>query len=127
MRAYFLAVGLALLAPGANAGGLGGAVVRAISPCWDAGSASVETLSSTVTVFASVRPDGSVETVKQVSASGPSVEATTVAFDLARRAILRCARSTLIPGLSDLDLTFDYVTMTITATARRGDGGPVKT
>lgn len=63
-----------------------------LTPCWNVGSLSSEALRSTVVVKIQINQDGTpiTESIKLDSSSGGSQEAARQAFEVARRAILRC-------------------------------------
>ena len=86
---------------------------RAIQQCWSVGSASTDTLRSIVTVGISMNRDGRPESVRRISAQGPSDAATNTAYEIARRAILRCAANAQLPAdkydhWREIEIEFDY-------------------
>jgi hypothetical protein len=104
--------GTAAAGPPLTAGEIDG-LRRAISACWTVGAASTETLRSVVTLGISMRRDGTPETVRLISAKSPSEAAGSVAYDIARRTVLRCARNATLPpekydSWREIEMVFDY-------------------
>ncbi|MBC7156363.1 MAG: hypothetical protein H5U20_02485 [Rhodobacteraceae bacterium] len=71
---------------------------RAISSCWNLGSASSEALRTTVVVGVSMAADGRPQSVRLISSDGATEAATATAFDAARRAIQRCIADANLPA-----------------------------
>lgn len=67
----------------------------AVAKCWNLGSSSTEALRTTVLVGFSLSPEGRVigSSLRLLSSSSDSDAATKIAFEAARRAILRCGAS----------------------------------
>ena len=85
-----------------------------ISKCWMTGSATADTLRSVVDVLATVNPDGSVEKVEIVAATAPTDNAKRTAFEIANRAIRRCARNEPSFAGKTVLLRSDYSEMRVT-------------
>lgn len=64
-----------------------------VSNCWNLGSSSSEALSTTVVVMVDMSREGRPTAIKLQSSDGPSENATRIAFDAARRAVIRCGAS----------------------------------
>lgn len=64
----------------------------AVSQCWNLGSSSTEALRVTVTVGMDMQTDGKpvASSIRMIDFDGGSRDAANIAFDAARRAILRC-------------------------------------
>lgn len=76
-------------------GGERDALRLAVQRCWNLGTASTEALRTTVTVYLRMAPDGRPEagSLRLAGFSGGSEAAARIAYDAARRAILRCGQS----------------------------------
>jgi len=93
----------------------------AVSSCWNVASLSSEALQTTVVVGASLTREGKPEagSIKMLFYSGGSQAAANVAFDAARRAILRCgSRGYKLPSEKyeqwrDIEFTFNPEKMRI--------------
>ncbi len=72
----------------------------AVQKCWNVGAVSTEALSVKVTVGVSMSRDGKPQDPRLLGYSGGSEAAANQAFDVARRAILRC-------GIGGYDLPAD--------------------
>ncbi len=66
------------------------ALRAAVQRCWNVGAISTEALKVVVTVGISMTRDGKPESLRLLGFSGGSEAAANIAFDTARRAILRC-------------------------------------
>jgi hypothetical protein len=62
----------------------------AVSACWNLGSASTDAMNTTVVVMVDMAADGKPTNIELVSSDGPTPEATNIAYEAARRAVLRC-------------------------------------
>jgi len=91
----------------------------AVSRCWNLGSASTDALNTTVVVLVQMARDGRPEGIEMVSSNGPNQEATRIAFEAARRAIIRCGTSGFgLPAEKydqwrEIEMTFDPGNMRI--------------
>jgi hypothetical protein len=63
----------------------------AVQACWNVGTLSSDAMLATVTVGMTMTQAGVPQNVRLIASDGQSEEATRVAFDFARRAILRCS------------------------------------
>ena len=85
----------------------------AVSACWNVGSSSSEALSTTVVVAVRMSISGKPESISLLSSNGKSDNATKIAFDAARRAILRCQKtgynlpSDKYSQWQDIEMTFN--------------------
>ncbi len=66
------------------------ALRAAVQRCWNVGAIDAEALKVVVTVGISMTRDGKPESLRLLGFSGGSEAAANIAFDTARRAILRC-------------------------------------
>lgn len=66
---------------------------RAVSACWNLGTASTEAMNTTVVVLVTMSPDARPQSITLQSSTGGSEAGTRAAFDAARRAIQRCGQS----------------------------------
>lgn len=82
--------------------------LRAISQCWDVGSTSKDTLSSIVVLEVKLRTNGSAESVSMISGDGPSEASVRSAYEIARRAVMRCAKNGAPWPAQTITLKFDY-------------------
>lgn len=64
-----------------------------VSACWNLGSSSSDALSTTVVVKVRMSQSGKPENISLLSSNGPNENSTRIAFDAARRAILRCQKT----------------------------------
>lgn len=93
----------------------------AVSKCWNVGALSSEALRTTVVVAVSMGPQGrpSANSIRMVGSSGGSSEAAKKAFEVARRAIIRCgSRGYDLPAEKysqwrDIEITFNPERMRI--------------
>ena len=91
----------------------------AVSACWTLGSASSEAMNTTVVVMVGMSPEGRPTTVEMVSSDGPNPQATSIAYEAARRAVLRCgARGFPLPAdksdqWREIEMTFNPGNMRI--------------
>jgi hypothetical protein len=93
----------------------------AVGGCWNVGSSSSDAMRATVTVGMTMTQAGVPQNVRLIASDGQSEEATRVAFDFARRAILRCSNELggykLPPEKYDqwrtIEMTFDPERMRI--------------
>jgi hypothetical protein len=91
----------------------------AVSRCWNLGSASSDALSTTVVILVQMARDGRPEGIEMVSSNGPTQEATRIAYEAARRAVIRCGTSGYgLPAEKydqwrEIEMTFDPGNMRI--------------
>lgn len=91
----------------------------AVSACWNLGSSSSEALNTTVVVSVRMSQSGKPESVTMLSSNGTSENATRIAFDAARRAVLRCQKggyklpSDKYSQWQDIEITFNPEKMRI--------------
>lgn len=101
------------LSPGARLSGAEtDGLRRAISSCWNLGASSSEAMRTTVVVGVTMKRDGTAEAVRLISSDAASDSATAVAFDAARRAILRCVANADLPAAkydswSEIEMVFN--------------------
>jgi hypothetical protein len=62
----------------------------AVSQCWNLGSASTDAMATTVVVLVSMSRGGQPDGIRLLSSDGPNQTATNIAFEAARRAVIRC-------------------------------------
>ena len=92
-----------------------------VQQCWNVGSLSSEALNTTVVVSVSMTKNGKPksETIRMLDSSGGSSTAARQAFEAARRAIIRCAKSGYdLPQAKydhwrDIEMTFNPENMRI--------------
>lgn len=85
--------------------------VAEVSKCWAVGSASTDAMSSIVVLDAVFNPAGSVERVELASSEGPSDAGVQSAYEMARRALMRCGKNGKIWASQTVRIEFDYNTM----------------
>ncbi|GGD45678.1 hypothetical protein [Sinisalibacter lacisalsi] len=91
----------------------------AVSRCWNLGSASTDALNTTVVVLVQMSRDGRPEGIEMISSNGPTQEATRIAYEAARRAVIRCGTSGYgLPAEKydqwrEIEMTFDPGNMRI--------------
>lgn len=91
----------------------------AVSQCWNLGSASTDAMRTTVVVLVQMSRDGRPESIELVSSNGPNQSATRIAFEAARRAVIRCGvRGYPLPAdkydqWREIEMTFDPTNMRI--------------
>lgn len=129
MRALVIALCFGAPVWSASADPVADALTRQFSACWNVGAASTDTLRSSVEVVATMRLDGSVEAVDMVSSTGPSDTATRGAFEIAGRAMLRCAKNANLPPDAydqwrKVNVKFDYSTMQVSVGFAGGEVPP---
>lgn len=110
MRYLALALAVSLVTP-AMGDGFADLGIREISKCWAVGSASTDAMSSIVVLDAVFNPAGSVERVELVSSEGPSDPGIQLAYEMARRALMRCGKNGKIWASQTVRIEFDYNTM----------------
>lgn len=110
MRYLALALAVSLVTP-AMGDGVADLGIREISKCWAVGSASTDAMSSIVVLDAVFNPAGSVERVELVSSEGPSDPGIQSAYEMARRALMRCGKNGKIWASQTVRIEFDYNTM----------------
>lgn len=91
MRYWFAAV-FAMVASSAFPQAYGADLAKEIRQCWNLGSLSSQALRATVTVEFEIKSNGSLDlqSIRLVSGSGGGNAAIEQAFQVARRAIIRC-------------------------------------
>lgn len=62
----------------------------AVSNCWNLGTSSTDAADTTVVVLVDMSREAKPTNIKLVSSNGPTQDATRIAFDAARRAIILC-------------------------------------
>lgn len=91
----------------------------AVSQCWNLGSASTDAMSTTVVILVQMSRDGRPEGIELVSSNGPNQTATNIAYEAARRAVIRCGtRGFGLPAEKydqwrEIEMTFDPTSMRI--------------
>ena len=91
----------------------------AVSQCWNLGSASTDALNTTVVVLVTMSRDGRPEAIDLLSSTGADQNATRIAFEAARRAVIRCGtRGYPLPEEKydqwrEIEMTFDPSNMRI--------------
>jgi hypothetical protein len=85
----------------------------AVQKCWNVGALSTDALRVTVNVLVSMNQDGTPGAIRMGSFTGGTEAAATVAFEAARRAIIRCGASGFpLPAekygqWQEIEMTFD--------------------
>ncbi len=91
----------------------------AVSQCWNLGSSSTDALRTTVTVLVDMAETGRPQNITLKSSDGPTDSATRIAFEAAKRAVIRCgSRGYPLPvdkygQWRQIEMTFDPTNMRI--------------
>lgn len=93
-------------------GGERDALRVAISSCWNIGTSSTEAQRTTVVVGMDMTPEAKPSNIRLISSNGATESATNIAYEAARRAILRCQTKIDLPAEKyetwrEIEITFN--------------------